>query len=96
MNEKYSLKIIQHGKTQQVRTVQNGAGMAGQAVVIQATDAARYQLVNVVTLVSPSKLQALEENRLADLPDAMFARALTLAVCLVMVVGVVERREGEA
>ncbi len=57
MNEKYSLKIIQHGKTQQVRTVQNGAGMAGQAVVIQATDAARYQLVNVVTLVSPSKLQ---------------------------------------
>jgi hypothetical protein len=57
MNEKYSLKIIQQGKTQQVRTVQNGAGMAGQAVVIQATDAARFQLVNVVTLVSPTKLQ---------------------------------------
>ena len=57
MNEKYSLKIIQHGKTEQVRTVQNGAGMAGQAVVIQATDAARFQLVNVVTLVSPTKLQ---------------------------------------
>jgi hypothetical protein len=57
MNEKYSLKIIQHGKTQQARLVQSGAGMAGQAVVIQATDAARYQLVNVVTLVSPNKLQ---------------------------------------
>jgi hypothetical protein len=57
MNEKYSLKIIQHGKTQQVRIVQNGAGIAGQAVVIQATDASRFQIVNVVTLVSPKKLQ---------------------------------------
>jgi hydrogenase maturation factor len=57
MNEKFSLKIIQHGKTQQARLVQSGAGMAGQAVVIQAADAARYQLVNVVTLISPAKLQ---------------------------------------
>ena len=57
MNEKYSLKIIQHGKTQQIRLVQAGAGIAGQAVVIQASDAARYQLVNVVTLASPAKLQ---------------------------------------
>ncbi len=31
--------------------------------------------------VSPVKLQALEENRLNDLPDAVFARALALAVC---------------
>lgn len=31
--------------------------------------------------VSPSKLEALETDRLDDLPDAMFARALTLAVC---------------
>jgi cytoskeleton protein RodZ len=31
--------------------------------------------------VSPSKLQALEADRLDELPDAMFARALTLAVC---------------
>ena len=31
--------------------------------------------------VSPAKLQALEDDRLDDLPDAMFARALTLAVC---------------
>jgi cytoskeleton protein RodZ len=31
--------------------------------------------------VSPAKLQALESDRLEDLPDAMFARALTLAVC---------------
>ena len=31
--------------------------------------------------VSPTKLEALETDRLHDLPDAMFARALTLAVC---------------
>jgi cytoskeleton protein RodZ len=31
--------------------------------------------------VSPAKLQALEADRLDDLPDAMFARALSLAVC---------------
>ena len=31
--------------------------------------------------VSPAKLEALEANRLEELPDAMFARALTLAVC---------------
>ncbi len=57
MNEKYSLKIIQHGKTQQVRIVQEGAGITGQAVVVQAKDAARFQIVNVVTLASPTKLQ---------------------------------------
>ena len=31
--------------------------------------------------VAPAKLAALEADRLSDLPDAMFARALTLAVC---------------
>lgn len=31
--------------------------------------------------VPVQKLAALEEDRLADLPDAMFARALALAVC---------------
>ncbi len=31
--------------------------------------------------VSPAKLDALENDRLNELPDAMFARALTLAVC---------------
>ena len=31
--------------------------------------------------VSPAKLEALESDRLDLLPDAMFARALTLAVC---------------
>ena len=31
--------------------------------------------------VSPAKLEALEDDRLDELPDAMFARALTLAVC---------------
>jgi cytoskeleton protein RodZ len=31
--------------------------------------------------VSPAKLNALESDRLDELPDAMFARALTLAIC---------------
>ena len=31
--------------------------------------------------VAVAKLEALEADRLSDLPDAMFARALTLAVC---------------
>ena len=31
--------------------------------------------------VSPAKLEALEADRLDELPDAMFARALTLAIC---------------
>lgn len=31
--------------------------------------------------VSPAKLEALENNRLDALPDAMFARALSLAIC---------------
>jgi cytoskeleton protein RodZ len=31
--------------------------------------------------VSPAKLNALESDRLHELPDAMFARALTLAIC---------------
>lgn len=34
-----------------------------------------------VLRVSPAKLEALEANRWDDLPDAMFARALALAVC---------------
>lgn len=34
-----------------------------------------------VLRVSSAKLQALEADRLDELPDAMFARALTLAVC---------------
>jgi len=34
-----------------------------------------------VLRVSPAKLEALEADRLDALPDAMFARALTLAVC---------------
>ena len=31
--------------------------------------------------VAPAKLEALEANHLDALPDAMFARALALAVC---------------
>jgi cytoskeleton protein RodZ len=37
--------------------------------------------------VSPAKLEALEADRLDELPDAMFARALTLAVCRQLKVG---------
>jgi len=57
MNDKYSLKIIQSGKTQQIRILQEGAGISGQAVVVKAADAARFQLVNVITLASPQKLE---------------------------------------
>ena len=56
MVEKYSLKIIYSGKTQQVRIIQSGAGIEGRAVVIQAADGVRLQIVNVVSLVSPAKL----------------------------------------
>ena len=57
MNDKYSLKIIQSGKTQQVKILREGAGIAGQAVVLKVADGARLQLVKAVTLVSPDKIE---------------------------------------
>lgn len=57
MDEKFTLKIIQNGQTQQAKVLRTGAGISGQAVVLNATDATRYQLVNVVTLASPQKLK---------------------------------------
>ena len=57
MNDKYSLKIIQSGKTQQVKILREGAGIAGQAAVIKVVDGARLQLVKAVTLVSPDKIE---------------------------------------
>lgn len=56
MQEKYSLKVIQNGQTQTAHVVRSGAGAQGQALVLTAEQAARYQLINLVTLSSPAKL----------------------------------------
>ncbi len=56
MQEKYSLKVIQNGQTQTAHVVRSGAGAQGQALVLTAEQAARYQLINMVTLSSPAKL----------------------------------------
>ena len=57
MNPKFALKVIQSGQTQKVHAITPGAGMAGQALVISASDLARYQISDIVTLESPKKLQ---------------------------------------
>lgn len=41
----------------------------------------KFDVLAQALRVSPAKLEALEADRLDELPDAMFARALTLAVC---------------
>lgn len=53
------------------------------ALLRQFREAHGFQVDTLAQLlrVSPAKLEALEADRLGDLPDAMFARALTLAVC---------------
>jgi cytoskeleton protein RodZ len=53
------------------------------ALLRQYREAHGFQLDTLAQAlrVSPAKLEALEADRLGDLPDAMFARALTLAVC---------------
>ena len=64
-------------------TTSNSPSTTAGALLRQRREDAGFKLdvLAQALRVSPSKLQALEENRLADLPDAMFARALTLAVC---------------
>jgi len=57
MNPKFSLKVIQQGQTQKVHVITPGAGLQGQALVVQAKDATRYQLADIVTLSTPEKLQ---------------------------------------
>lgn len=57
MNSKFSLKVIQQGKTQKVHLVTPGSGIQGQALVLDATQATRYQLADIVTLVAPEKMQ---------------------------------------
>lgn len=53
MNPKFSLKVIQQGQTQKVHVITPGAGLQGQALVVQAKDATRYQLADIVTLSTP-------------------------------------------
>ena len=57
MNPKFSLKVIQQGQAQKVHVVTPGAGLQGQALVVRAEDATRYQLADIVTLSAPEKLQ---------------------------------------
>lgn len=59
MTEKFLLRLIRRGKTQHARLFQCGFGMAGEVVVIQAAPSVRYQLVNMVTLISLCKLQLM-------------------------------------
>jgi hypothetical protein len=57
MAQKFLVKQIKSGQAQKSSVVDGGAGLLGNALVLQATEGARYQLMNVATLVSPAKLQ---------------------------------------
>jgi len=57
MNEKFIIKAIQQGQTQKIHVVAGGAGIVGNALVINAAEGARYQLTNIVTLISPQNIQ---------------------------------------
>ena len=57
MNEKFIIKAIQQGQTQKIYVVAGGAGIVGNALVINAAEGARYQLTNIVTLISPQNIQ---------------------------------------
>ena len=57
MDEKFSFKLVQNGQTKLSRQIRTGAGANGQALVVKAEEASSYQLVNVVTLTSPAKMQ---------------------------------------
>ena len=57
MTTRHALKIVQHGQTQQQKTVQAGSGLHGQALVVKATADTRYQLTDIVSQTSPAKLQ---------------------------------------
>lgn len=58
-------------------------GSSAGALLRQYREAKGFKLDVLAQLlrVSSAKLHALESDRLDELPDAMFARALTLAVC---------------
>jgi hypothetical protein len=57
MSNKYTIKVIQQGQTQKIHALSQGAGMSGQALVLKAENGTRYQLTELVTQISPSKLQ---------------------------------------
>jgi hypothetical protein len=71
MNEKYVLRVIKQGQTLDIKIVRSGAGLTGQATVVKAKDATRFQLADVVTLVAPSKLQLkrVDGDLLVSLPE---------------------------
>lgn len=68
--------------TEETTTPTNSQVSAG-TMLRQSRDAQGLSLDAVAQAlrVAPSKLEALEADRLDALPDAMFARALALAVC---------------
>ena len=78
MEEKFIVKVIHTGQTKAVRPVRSGDGAKGQSLVLSAADGTRYQLMNALTLSSPTKLQmkkaggdlliALPEGD-SDMPD---------------------------
>ena len=59
------------------------AAESAGALLRQYREAQGVQLdqLAIALRVAPSKMEALEQDRWSDLPDAMFARALTLAIC---------------
>ncbi len=69
MNQKFTFKSIKAGQTQKINLVTSGAGISGNALVLSAVDGSRYQLADVVTLVSPPKLQLKRQG--ADLHLAL-------------------------
>ncbi len=57
MIQKYIFNSIKSGQIQKVNVATGGAGVIGNALVINAVDGYKYQLMDIVTLVSPAKLQ---------------------------------------
>jgi cytoskeleton protein RodZ len=68
--------------TEETTTSTTPSASAG-ALLRQCREAQGFKLdvLAQALRVAPAKLEALEADRLDELPDAMFARALTLAVC---------------
>ena len=68
--------------TEEINTSTTPSTTAG-ALLRQLREDAGFKLdvLAQALRVSPAKLNALESDRLDELPDAMFARALTLAIC---------------
>jgi hypothetical protein len=69
MNQKFVVKHIKFGQASKVNVVAGGAGASGNALVLTAQANDRYQISDVVTLISPQKLQI--KRRDADLHLAL-------------------------